>query len=151
MQDLKRAESTLTNATHYHRNYRTILDDLEIPSSVMQNLSAISPELVKDIKTYYQGNYQSNFCHVRLYTELFSTVEENIETIVHQQKAELLKELIAIKARKNFINCFQDNKEFHLLVKDAMNHSTPSYEERINQELKQLHAFVVSLIHNKIA
>ncbi|WP_044012249.1 hypothetical protein [Legionella massiliensis] len=120
-------------------------DKFELPTSLMQNLKLVSPPLALAINDFYQEKNLVDLCCIELYTQLVSTIEDGFATIFDIKKAELLKELISIDGRKNFIKNFQNEKNYSLLVSDAIAHSKPEYEEEIKLKLQELDQLIASM------
>lgn len=120
-------------------------DPFAIPGSLMQNLKTVSPPLALAIEDFYQEESQQNPCCIELYNQLVSTIEDGFATIFDMKKAELLKELISIDGRKNFIKKFQGKEDYSLLVSDAIAQSRPEYEEEIKLKLQELDKLIASM------
>lgn len=117
----------------------------EIPGSLMQSLKIISPPLALAINDFYQEKHPFDPCCIKLYTQLVSTIEDGFATIFEIKKAELLKELICIDGRKNFIKKYQDKEDYSLLVSDAIAQSKPEYEDEIRIKLHELDELIASM------
>lgn len=110
-----------TSESLHNHNCYAYLQLLSISDYVLSLIENISPNLAEKLKTARTGEYDATFAYADLYTQFFSTVEDNIETLFDKPRALLLDEATTDptsihkrEALESFIFSIYDNNN-HIL------------------------------------
>jgi hypothetical protein len=112
-----------------------------IPASLIEKVgfSAVLERLSLQSCPKLAGDYS----HVNL--EFYALIIDRIRFLLRRQRTELRKELASIASRKQFIFQCQEDKAHSLLIEDAILHSTPEYQNKLQRQLKEIDAFLLSI------
>ena len=133
---------------HHHYNFDcyAYLTTLRIPDFILQNLTLLSPTLAYSLrKIAKQKDFDPNFSYFGLYLQFRSLVSGNSRTLLDNQRAELLKELASIDGRKKFIAQNSNNEDYVMFLKDAIEHSSIEYQDKLKKQLRELAEFSLLL------
>lgn len=135
-----------TSEQIHNANCHAYLNRLVISAPFLGRIRAISPELADGLESSRNNSvYNPAYPYADLYTQFFTVVENNIGVLFDEPRKDVLRELVSIEARRQFL---KENPTYPGLAKDARARSTPEYEAARKLELQELNDFMVSIYEN---
>ncbi|MDP1603308.1 MAG: hypothetical protein Q8M03_08590 [Legionella sp.] len=113
-------------------------------------MEKLAPALGKKLETVHkQEAYDPKFPYSDLYTQFFSVLENNIDTLFDEERARLIEKRAHIAASKNFLELNSGNRDYVGLLNEAKRVASPQNEQEIYDKLTKLDHFIFSVYANE--